>query len=206
MSVGTIRPRQLVWLLLLVLVAAIVVVDLLERPQRDRHGDAAREVRMLLPVPAYDLGAVEVTLAGTVHRFERDETGAWFYHTHRGDAGPQAQHTHQTDPAAAERIEAALAAFGRTRIERELAPGDHAVDYGVTAPEMEILVYQHYETHPLARYAVGDLAPDTVSRYVMADGGPAVVTIANYQIENLQALIAVSSRDPGYGWSTRSSP
>jgi hypothetical protein len=207
---GGIRPRQLVvWLLLLTLVAAIVVVErtgLLERPRRDSHGHVAGEVRMLLPVPVYDLGAVEVTVGGTVHRFERDDLGAWFYHAHTGEAGPQATHTHQTDPAAAARIEAALAAFGRTRIERELSLSEHVGDYGVTAPDMAITVYRQDETQPLARYAVGHIAPDTVSRYVMAVGSFAVVTIPNYQIENLQALIDVSSRDPGYGWSTGNSP
>ena len=211
MSVSWIRPRQLiVWLLLLSLVASIVVVEgtglFQSRPERDSHGHVVGQARMLLPVPFYDLGAVELTMAGTVHRFQRDDLGAWFYHAHAGDAGSEAAHSHQTDPEAAERIEAALATFGRARVERQLPPSEHVGDYGVTAPEMAITVYRQFESTPLARYAVGHLAPDTVSRYVMAIGSFTVVTVPNYQIENLLALIDAASRDPGYGWSSGSSP
>jgi Domain of unknown function (DUF4340) len=211
MSVSWIRPRQLiVWLLLLSLVASIVVVEgtgLFESgPERDGHGHVVGQARMLLPVPLYDLGAVEVTMAGTVHRFQRDGLGAWFYHAHAGDAGSEGAHSHQTDPEAAERIEAALATFGRARIERELPPGERVGEYGVTAPRMVITIYPQFESAPIESYAVGHVAPDTVSRYVMAIDGSGVVTVPNYQIENLLALIEVASRDPGYGWSNRSSP
>jgi len=36
---------------------------------------------------------------------------------------------------------------------------------------------------------VGDVAPDKFSRYILPVGKPQVVTIANYQITNLTALI-----------------
>jgi hypothetical protein len=36
---------------------------------------------------------------------------------------------------------------------------------------------------------VGQVAPDTLSRYVMVVGRPTVVTIPNYQIDNLRALV-----------------
>lgn len=202
------RPRQLVWLLLLVLVGAIVAIErtdfLGSQPDGDGHGE--REVRMLLPVPVEELGAVEITHAGAVYRFERDETGAWYHHAH-GDAGAEAQHVHQTDSAAAERIEAAFAAFGRTRIERQLEPSEHTGDYGVTEPDMVIAIYRQFEPQPLAGYAVGHVAPDTVSRYVMTVDSSAVVTIPNYQIENLLALIeaagAHDARD--HEWATPTS-
>ena len=42
---------------------------------------------------------------------------------------------------------------------------------------------------PLAQYAVGDIAPDTLSRYVLVVGSSTVVTIPNYQIDNMLALI-----------------
>jgi hypothetical protein len=211
MSVGWIRPRQLiVWLLLVSLVASIAVVEgtgLFESgPERDGHGHVVGEARMLLPVPFYDLGAVELAMAGAVHRFQRDDLGIWFYHAHAGDAGSEGAHSHQTDPEAAERIEAALATFGRTRIERELPPGERVGEYGVSAPVMVITIYPRFEPSPIARYAVGDVAPDTVSRYVKAIGSSGVVTVPNYQIENLQALIEVASSNPGYGWSNRTSP
>jgi hypothetical protein len=39
---------------------------------------------------------------------------------------------------------------------------------------------------------VGHVAPDTVSRYVMVVGSPAVVTIPKYQIDNLLDLVRVA--------------
>jgi hypothetical protein len=42
---------------------------------------------------------------------------------------------------------------------------------------MVILVYRAREAQPLAQYAVGDVAPDAISRYVDAVGGAGVVTI-----------------------------
>ena len=53
------------------------------------------------------------------------------------------------------------------------------------------------EPQPLAQYAVGDVAPDTVSRYVQRGGQPRVVTIPTYQIDNLLALIDAASRRIG---------
>ncbi|HEU5283039.1 MAG TPA: hypothetical protein VFU53_04450, partial [Burkholderiales bacterium] len=49
------------------------------------------------------------------------------------------------------------------------------------------------EALPLVQYAVGDLAPDQFSRYVQAVGSPTVITIANYQIDNLLGLIQAVS-------------
>jgi hypothetical protein len=40
---------------------------------------------------------------------------------------------------------------------------------------------------------VGDLAPDTLSRYVIVVGSSSAVTIANYQIDNLLALIKAAT-------------
>ncbi len=99
-------------------------------------------------------------------------------------------HTHAVDPAAAQRIERALAGFGRTRIERQFARAKDLKAYGLATPRTVILIYRPSEAQPLVQYAVGDLAPDTVSRYVEVVGGPDVVTIPNYQIENLLTLIS----------------
>jgi hypothetical protein len=48
----------------------------------------------------------------------------------------------------------------------------------------------------MAQFAVGDVAPDGLSRYVLPVGGKYVVTIANYQIENLLGLIEKVSPKP----------
>lgn len=202
MSAGAIRSRLVaVWGVLVVLVGAIVVIehtDLLA-PKSPRagqgHGDA--DARMLLPVPVDQLGAIEVARAGTLHRFERDQAGAWFYHgVHTGSEGA---HAHTTDPAMAERIERAFEALGRTRIERRFALDPQAKDYGVTAPETLVLIYRRNDPQPLVQYAVGDIAPDRFSRYVTVVGSSTVTTIANYQIDNLLALIAAVGGKPEQG-------
>jgi hypothetical protein len=180
-----------VWLILVALVGVIVVIEYTDlvgpKPRRDSHVSSA--ARLLLPVTVDQLGAIEVLHARTLHRFERDAAGAWFYHVHGVDTGAEGAHSHQVDPSLAERIASAFAAFGRTRIERRLALKTHAQDYGVTTPEMLLLIYRPHDIQPLAQYAVGDIAPDTLSRYVLVVGSAIVVTIPNYQINNLLALI-----------------
>ena len=180
-----------VWLVLAVLVGAIVVLehtDLVGQKPR-RHGHVSSAVRMLLPVTVDQLGAIEVVHAGTLHRFERDAAGVWFYHVHGVGTGSDGPHSHDVDASLAARIEHAFAAFGRTRIERRLTLKTQAKDYGVTTPEMLILVYRPHDMQPLAQYAVGDIAPDTLSRYVLVVGSAILVTIPNYQINNVLALI-----------------
>ena len=188
MNARGLRPRLVtVWLALAALVGAIVALEHADLVRPRPGGDGNADPHLLLPVPVDRLGAIEVAHAGRLHRFERDRTGAWFYHgVHTGSEGA---HAHTPDPALAARIERAVAAFGRTRIERQLALGTATGDYGVAVPETLILVYRPHDPQPLVQYAVGDVAPDTLSRYVQVVGRPAVVTIPNYQIDNLLALI-----------------
>lgn len=182
-----IRPRvAVIWLVLAALVGAIAVIE-----YRDvvagRSRDAERDPRLLLPMPVNELGALEVAEAGTRHRFERTAAGAWFYHgAHTGGEG---EHTHAVDPDTSARIEQALLAFGRTRIERQLARDGDGATYGVATPRIVILAYRWNESQPRVQYAVGDLAPDALSRYVDVVGGPGLVTIPGYQIDHLLALI-----------------
>ena len=205
MSGRGIRGRlAAVWLVFVVLVVAIVAVEYVDRVRptsgREGHGDP----RMLLPVPVDQLGAIEVANAGTLHRFERDPSGTWFYHgVHTGSEGT---HAHNTDPAMAARIERAFLAFGRTRIERQFSLTTLSGDYGVTTPETIILVYRPNDPQPLAQYAVGDIAPDTVSRYVLIVGRSVVTTIPNYQIANVLALVASVASEPGPRQKARIGP
>jgi hypothetical protein len=188
MSAPGVRPRLVVvWALLATLVGAIVVIEHTDLVRPGLRASTA-DPRLLLPVPVEQLGAIEVADGGTLHRFERDATGAWFYHgVHATTERP---HTHTVEPSTARRIEEALLAFGRTRVERQLPRDQESTAYGLTTPRMLILVYRPNESHPLVQYAVGDIAPDAVSRYVEAVGGPGVVTVPNYQIDNLVTLIA----------------
>ncbi len=184
------RPRLIaVWGLLAVLVGVIVFVEMSDRANEPAVGSGpVRDPRLLVPVPLEQVGAIEVMYEGTVHRFERDANGAWFYHGAHAQA--QAGHSHQTDPAMAERIAKALAGFDRARMERDLPLQEGGKELGLAVPSMVILVYAPKQLQPLAQFAVGDVAPDKFSRYVLPVGKNQVVTIANYQIDNLVKLIA----------------
>jgi hypothetical protein len=188
------RRALLVWIVLAALVAVVAALE-----YRDAKASRARAGRadegMLVPVPIDEIGAIEIADAGALHRFERTAAGPWFYHgVHTGS---EAAHEHATDTAAATRIEAAFQAFGRTRIERRLPPGTDPRRHGLTTPRTLVIVYRRGERQPLSQYAVGDRAPDTVSRYVEMVGGAGIVTIPGYQIDNLLSLIvAVQSAPP----------
>jgi hypothetical protein len=185
-----------VWGLLAVLLVAIVAVERfgLGGAPDDGHGHASADAasRMLVRVPLERIGAVELLDQGTVHRFERDASGAWFYHgTH--DRAAQA-HEHRPDAALAKQIEAALVGFSRTRLERKLPGRDGVQQYGLAAPNLLIFAYRDKEALPFLQVAVGDVAPDTVSRYVIPMGNPWVMTIPNYQIDNLLALVKAAQQ------------
>ena len=202
MSPARLRPGlAAVWLLLAVLVAAIVVLEYTDRRRAGSGGPGETDARMLVSVPVDHLGAVEVAVSGRLHRFERDASGTWFYHGIH--TGATAAHTHTADPVLAERIERTMAAFGRTRIERDFVLGSEGAVYGVTAPEVLVLVYRPNQSQPVAQYAVGNVAPDTVSQYVMLVGSPVVVTIPKYQIDNMLALIHATEERSDQGTAGR---
>ncbi|MEZ5931900.1 MAG: DUF4340 domain-containing protein [Alphaproteobacteria bacterium] len=206
--IAGLRPRQLaIWSLLGLLVASAVVIEttgLLEpKVALDRHGHVIEEAVYLLPVPLDQLSAIEIAVGGEVYRFERDHHGAWFHHHHdhhadgeadHGHAAHDGHHEHHAAAEDAETIGSAFAALARTRIERRLEPVTNPAHYGVMKPDVLINVYGDDHLSPLARYAIGDIAPDTVSRYVMTVGSFAVLTIPNYQIENLLTLVKAVAR------------
>ena len=189
------RPRRglvVVWGALGVLLVVIAALEITDRRGATSHDGP--DARLLLPVPVAELGAVEIADRERLHRFERSDDGTWFYHGVH--AATEAAHTHVPDPALATRIDRALAAFGRTRIERRFTLDRDAAAYGLTPPALVVLVYRRRESQPLAQYAMGAVAADTVSRYVMLVGSTVVVTIPSYQIENLQSLVAASATTP----------
>jgi hypothetical protein len=186
---GILRRRRVavVWIILGLLLAAILVIQSRDRAALQTE-DEAREERMLLPVSILEIGAVEVLVQGTLHRFERDASGNWFYHGVHAEA--QQAHEHTVDPEAAARIDKALLGFGRTRKERDFPLNVQADEFGVTRPEIFIMTFLPNSTQPVSRYAVGIVAPDGVSRYILPVGSSTVFTIPDYQIENLLNLIA----------------
>ena len=186
LSARRIRPRlAAIWITLALLVAGAALVEFADRPA----GDATeqRSADALLPVPMDDLGAVEVGHAGALHRFERGRDGAWFYHGAHGSS--EAAHEHRADPAKGDLIAKSIAGFARTRIERRLPLDAGGVQYGFAAPKMLVVIFRVNEPRPYAQYAVGDVAPDSFSRYVHKTDSAEAVTIANYQVENLVKLI-----------------
>ena len=192
MSPGRISRRSVVvWLLFAVLAAAILAIEYRDH-RRETSGDAPeRDARRLLAAPADELGAIEIADRGRLHRFERDATGAWFYHGIHAEG--TAAHSHTSDPVLAERIARTFAAFGRARVEREFPLDREAGVYGVATPEVVVLAYRRGQSQPLTQYAVGHVAPDTVSQYVMVVGRPVVVTIPKFQIDNLLDLIRAAA-------------
>lgn len=189
-----------VWLLLFALVVAIVLIERQHRTATSA-AEGSRDERRLLPVEVAQLGAIEVMHKGTLHRFERDSAGAWFYHGIH--TGSEKQHGHNADPALAAQIEKAFTGFDRTRMERQFPLNIEADEFQVTRPEIFIMVYRPKEVQPLARYAVGIVAPDGVSRYVLPVGSTHVVTIATYQIDNLLNLIQAVAEKSGQGTSKK---
>ncbi len=191
------RGTQLaVWAVVAALAGAIYVGE--KRRSAELNTPVARVDNRLLPVPIEEIGIVEVMVKGTMHRFERDDSGLWYYHGMHDAA--QAGHAHKTDPKAAEVIDKSLVAFGRMQRERSLPLKAEADEFGVTRPDIFIMVYRPKATEPLARYAVGSVATDTFSRYLLPVGSPDVVTIPDFHIKTLMALIdAMKATGAGKG-------
>lgn len=185
------KPKLLaIWALFVALAGAVAWLELGggAHSDNDGHGHGKLQQGMFLPVPLEDLGAVEMVHGGALHRFERDAAGFWYYHgVHQAAADPS--HGHITDPEGAKRIEAAFTALGRAKLEREFPVSDGGAQYGLAAPSMVLLFLRRGESQPVAQYAVGDVAADTVSRYVMLVGGNRAGTIPDYQIANLRKLM-----------------
>jgi len=175
----------IIWGVLLVLAVLIFIG---ERKRSEQLGASSqRVVPWLLPAPMEKLGAVEIMVKGSMHRFERDAESRWFYHGVH-DAN-KAEHGHSTDPQMAAVIDKAMIAFGRVQREQKIALKAGEDEYGVTRPEIFILVYLPKADEPLARFAVGTIATDRVSRYILPVGAAEIVTIPDFHIKNLLALI-----------------
>ena len=182
-----------IWLVLAALGVAIYIGET-KRSERI-SAPVVRDERKLLPLPIESIGAIELMNKGTMHRFERDQAGVWFYHgMHDVSKG---EHGHQADPKAADLIDKTLTAFGRTRRERSFPLNAAADEFGVTRPDLFIIVYQTGSVEPLARFAIGTVTVDSFGRYVLPVGSAEVVTIADFQIKNLLDLIDVLNRSAG---------
>ncbi len=179
-----------VWgiLAVLVIVIASLKVSDWQEEKTAREDTLAAGERSLLPVRLEGINAVEIAYEDSLYRFERDQAGTWFFHAH-GVSGVLAEHGHVADPAKGEIISTRLTGLGNARIERRLEDSKDKEQYGVTRPQLLLLVYGTNPTKPLAQYAFGDTAPDKLSRYVLLVDSAEVVTVADYQAQNLIELI-----------------
>ena len=182
-----------IWLVLAALGVAIYIGE--TRRSERNSAPIVRDERKLLPLPIESIVAIELMNKGTMHRFERDKAGVWFYHgIHDASKG---EHGHQADPKAADLIDKTLNAFGRTRRERSFPLNAAADEFGVTRPDLFIMAYQTGSVEPLARFAIGIVTVDNFGRYVLPVGSAEVVTIPDFQIKKLLDLIDALNRPEG---------
>ncbi len=181
------------------LIAALGVVIFIKEREYISTIEAAagpKDEKWLFPIPLEEVGALEVMRKGQLHRFEKDDAGTWFYHGQQD--GPNAsEHAHRADPLAANTIVKAIAMFSRTRKEQPIPLEPGKDEYGVSRPDILVMIYRGKKTDPVGRFAIGTVSPDGYSRYILSVGASEAVTIPEYQITNLMAMIdAVSKNAP----------
>ncbi len=180
----------LIWAVFAAL-AAVIFLNVREEAAGPQT-TARHDPKWLLPIAYGELGAVEIMHKNGMHRFERDAGGKWFYHgAHGADTG---EHQHRADPALATTIGKAMAMFSRTQKEQSVPLLDAGEEYGVVKPEMLILAYRQSVTEPVLRLAVGSVTPDGYARYVLPLGAREAVTVPNYQVTNLLAMIDAAGK------------
>lgn len=181
-------------LLIWAVFAALAAVIYANHRERDVGTEAGARSgpKWLLPVTYAELGSLEIMHKDGVHRFERDSDGHWFYHGLHG--AEHADHEHRIDAELSNTISEAVAMFTRAQREQSVPLQESGDDYGVVKPELMILAYRPKSSEPVLRLAVGSVAPDGYARYVLPVGAREAVTIPNYQITNLLALIDAAGK------------
>ena len=183
----------IIWITVLALAALIFVKERqLAKSQEEPEGNRPK---WLIPIALEEIGAIEVMRKGQLHRFERDDKGIWFYHGQQ-DVANAAEHAHRADPLAANTISQAVAMFSRTRKEQPIPLQPGKDEYGVSRPDILIMVYNPKKSEPVVRFSVGIVSPNGYSRYVLPVGATEAVTIPEYQITNLMAMIDAVSKNP----------
>lgn len=196
-AAGRAPPRRVpvaaaAWLGVLALGLAAVVWQAAQpvaAPERDADDIAAAP---LVTAPLAQWSAVELLGSDGLHRFERDPSGRWLRHADA--AGESADHRHEAEAAAAERIATVFGAFSRAGIERRIAVAEPAqlAAYGLDRPPLIVMI-RGLEGRPVLTLEVGQLAPDGLSRYVRLPRDGSVLTIPNYQVDGLLGLTRAAS-------------
>ncbi len=185
--------RPLLWGLLLMGAVAVSVHAVRDEGRDSVHDEGEAAAEPLVPLPAEELAAIEVLKSGRLSRFDRTPEGQWFLHPdEHSHALGGAEHVHTAPPESSARIAQAFAMFGRARIERQVGTvGEDRKRFGLVFPDLVVSVFTAGRPRPVLTLEVGDLAPDGLSRYVLAVERGAVMTIPDYHIANLTALLSV---------------
>jgi hypothetical protein len=185
--------------LVIIWIAVVVLASIIFFKERELslavEDPSGQEPNWLVTVPYEEIGALEILRKGQLHRFERDNKGIWFYHGQQDDPNAK-DHAHRADPLAATTIAEAVAIFSRTRKEQPIPLQPGKDEYGVSRPDILIMVYRPKKSEPAARYSVGTVSPNGYSRYILPVGATEAVTIPEYQITNLMAMIDAVSKNP----------
>ncbi len=167
-----------------------VTLDMTRRLRGPVGADAvSRGKSLLLPVSMAQVWALEIVFAGKLTRFERDPSGNWFRHLgqHNHASGNV---LHVADPKQARVIDAALGAFDAAAVETRLGSADPSqlARYGLTLPDLIVLVFARDAAAPLAKLEFGAMA-DSLDRYARLVPGGAVVTVAEFEMRRLTELL-----------------
>jgi hypothetical protein len=169
-----------------------VTLDMARRLRGPAGADAVnRGKSLLLPVSMAQVWALEIVFAGKLTRFERDPGGNWFRHVgqHNHASGNL---LHAADPEQARIIDAALSAFDAAAVETRVGPvvPSQLARYGLTLPDLIVLVFARDAAAPLAKLEFGASA-DSLDRYARLMPGGAVVTVAEFEMRRLTELLRV---------------
>ncbi len=187
------KKLAIIWIAVVALATVIFLKEReLSQAVEEPEGHAPN---WLVTVPYEEIGALEILRKGQLHRFERDNKGIWFYHGQQDDPNAK-DHAHRADPLAATTIAEAVAIFSRTRKEQPIPLQPGKDEYGVSLPDILIMIYRPKKSEPAARYSVGTVSPNGYSHYVLPVGATEAVTIPEYQITNLMAMIDAVSKNP----------
>lgn len=150
------------------------------------HAEVTASSRPLVPLALGEVAAVEIYAGDRSYRFERDPAGAWLLHRHAARQKPNA--VHRADPVQSQRIAAALAAFGRSTIERSVAYGAGGDAFGLADPEAVIVLFTEDQVRPPLDFTVG--AVDGPGRYLQMPDHTEIVMVADDRITSLIDLAA----------------
>ena len=189
----------LIWIILIGLICFILVINF--KDKSDETGllqsviyTAKMHDKFLFKKRVGSIGAIEIAMSGKLHRFERNETNDWFYHKPHTET--ELDIIHKVDRKKSQEIAYVLKGFGRTQKERNFELIANSDEFGVVSPSIFILIYEKpQDQSPSMKLAIGDIAPDSVSRYIRVNQSQKVVTIPDYQISNLLELIE-QNKDP----------